>query len=272
MFYVLCFMFYVLCFMFCVLCFVFYVLCFVFCVLCFVFCVLCLCFVFYVCVLCFMFYVCVLCLCFMFCVFLDSFKYILFKKLKQNKNKMALSDSKMAHMVQQMRNQESQDINEYNQKIKNTLDNLVCESKDDYRKIVCGLMNFCARLFEKEQTGYFIERQHQEQIKIVKQKWKDLVKKTMFNDELSLNNLISIRQDEQNRPVQKLIQEKQTFKIDKWNQFCSSVFSVNTCFELSCFNISTKHCKRCKIAKYCSKECQTSDWKNSHKRVCFMSK
>jgi len=30
----------------------------------------------------------------------------------------------------------------------------------------------------------------------------------------------------------------------------------------------TLKCSRCQVAYYCSRECQVSDWKNSHKHVC----
>ena len=42
------------------------------------------------------------------------------------------------------------------------------------------------------------------------------------------------------------------------------------CNATNCFNTATKTCGKCKIAKYCSIECQKADWRLSHKRSCEM--
>jgi len=41
------------------------------------------------------------------------------------------------------------------------------------------------------------------------------------------------------------------------------------CTREGCDNDALKSkCSRCHVAYYCSRECQVSDWKNSHKHVC----
>lgn len=40
------------------------------------------------------------------------------------------------------------------------------------------------------------------------------------------------------------------------------------CNAPGCVEIATKKCGRCKVAKYCCKECQKSDWKMTHKHIC----
>ncbi|KAJ4902935.1 Ubiquitin carboxyl-terminal hydrolase 19 [Raphanus sativus] len=39
-----------------------------------------------------------------------------------------------------------------------------------------------------------------------------------------------------------------------------------------CGNLTTKKCSRCKSVRYCSAECQTSDWNSGHKLKCKVSK
>mmetsp|Transcript_16590 Transcript_16590/g.24561 ORF Transcript_16590/g.24561 Transcript_16590/m.24561 type:complete len:538 (-) Transcript_16590:636-2249(-) len=41
-----------------------------------------------------------------------------------------------------------------------------------------------------------------------------------------------------------------------------------TCWSCDKANIGTMRCKSCKVARYCSKECQRSDWKSDHKGRC----
>ncbi|OIW08102.1 hypothetical protein TanjilG_06645 [Lupinus angustifolius] len=36
-----------------------------------------------------------------------------------------------------------------------------------------------------------------------------------------------------------------------------------------CGNLSSKRCSRCKVARYCSVECQISHWRSGHKHECF---
>lgn len=47
---------------------------------------------------------------------------------------------------------------------------------------------------------------------------------------------------------------------------------VSSCFSCGYSNSSVSHtlirCANCKLAKYCSKECQSYAWKESHKRLC----
>jgi hypothetical protein len=40
------------------------------------------------------------------------------------------------------------------------------------------------------------------------------------------------------------------------------------CANQDCTNVGTKKCSGCMSAKYCSRECQTQDWKNRHKLGC----
>jgi hypothetical protein len=40
------------------------------------------------------------------------------------------------------------------------------------------------------------------------------------------------------------------------------------CSASGCVSIATKTCGRCHVARYCSRECQISDWKISHKHSC----
>jgi hypothetical protein len=40
------------------------------------------------------------------------------------------------------------------------------------------------------------------------------------------------------------------------------------CGNICCYNIGIMICSRCKIIKYCSKQCQREDWKR-HKTECF---
>ncbi|KAL0701761.1 hypothetical protein Bca4012_057883 [Brassica carinata] len=37
-----------------------------------------------------------------------------------------------------------------------------------------------------------------------------------------------------------------------------------------CGNLSTKKCSRCKSVRYCSANCQKSDWNSGHKRQCMV--
>jgi hypothetical protein len=48
-----------------------------------------------------------------------------------------------------------------------------------------------------------------------------------------------------------------------------SVFGLDleTCFRSQCTNSAAKKCAKCGHARYCSKECQTTDWKK-HKTTC----
>ncbi|EER05690.1 hypothetical protein Pmar_PMAR011736, partial [Perkinsus marinus ATCC 50983] len=44
---------------------------------------------------------------------------------------------------------------------------------------------------------------------------------------------------------------------------CSGCFS-----KMGSINGKLKTCSRCKVARYCSTQCQASDWKAGHKREC----
>ena len=39
------------------------------------------------------------------------------------------------------------------------------------------------------------------------------------------------------------------------------------CQKEGCHNVGSRRCSRCKVARYCSKECQTAAWKQ-HKKQC----
>lgn len=64
-------------------------------------------------------------------------------------------------------------------------------------------------------------------------------------------------------------------KIDKFESNITSITSVphnavnyNCCW--TCHKIGKcQICTRCKLARYCSKECQTSDWTKTHKKYCL---
>ncbi|KAL7534338.1 hypothetical protein ACHAWF_004802 [Thalassiosira exigua] len=43
------------------------------------------------------------------------------------------------------------------------------------------------------------------------------------------------------------------------------------CARECCSNPGTKSCNRCKIVRYCSRDCQVVDWKAGHKKVCKKS-
>ena len=42
----------------------------------------------------------------------------------------------------------------------------------------------------------------------------------------------------------------------------------NICNASGCLNVASKTCSRCKVARYCSRECQITDWRASHKHSC----
>lgn len=44
-----------------------------------------------------------------------------------------------------------------------------------------------------------------------------------------------------------------------WNHICN---------RQGCVKVATKSCGKCKVAKYCSRECQSIDWRQSHKHAC----
>lgn len=48
-----------------------------------------------------------------------------------------------------------------------------------------------------------------------------------------------------------------------------NLFKSSICKLTCCNNKPTKHCSRCKFARYCSKECQIEHWKY-HKQHCFI--
>ena len=42
----------------------------------------------------------------------------------------------------------------------------------------------------------------------------------------------------------------------------------NICNASGCLNVASKTCSRCRVARYCSRECQITDWRASHKHSC----
>ena len=42
------------------------------------------------------------------------------------------------------------------------------------------------------------------------------------------------------------------------------------CNAMGCTQYADKKCSKCKTAVYCSRECQVSDWRMSHKHSCIM--
>ena len=60
------------------------------------------------------------------------------------------------------------------------------------------------------------------------------------------------------------------FMKDKYNATLPSfVPSDNYCWKCQKEETQLKTCARCKVSKYCSKQCQKSDWKEIHKIVCL---
>ena len=51
--------------------------------------------------------------------------------------------------------------------------------------------------------------------------------------------------------------------VEKGSRFCHAP---------DCFNVGTSACAQCKQTKYCSKACQTLDWKSGHKEACAKPK
>ena len=47
-------------------------------------------------------------------------------------------------------------------------------------------------------------------------------------------------------------------------QICFKQF----CNASGCNRIASKHCGKCRVAKYCSRECQVGDWRATHKNSC----
>ena len=45
----------------------------------------------------------------------------------------------------------------------------------------------------------------------------------------------------------------------RFKQFCNAS---------GCNRIASKHCGKCRVAKYCSRECQVGDWRATHKKSC----
>ena len=48
----------------------------------------------------------------------------------------------------------------------------------------------------------------------------------------------------------------------------SQVCWRHICNAQGCAEVATKTCGRCKVARYCSRKCQVSDWKMTHKHTC----
>ena len=42
----------------------------------------------------------------------------------------------------------------------------------------------------------------------------------------------------------------------------------NICNASGCLIVASKTCSRCKVARYCSRECQITDWRATHKHSC----
>ena len=66
--------------------------------------------------------------------------------------------------------------------------------------------------------------------------------------------------------------------VPEWYEFSNVRFGPRrigyyACDHRGCFQTETvdqqfARCAKCKLARYCSKECQTADWKGRHKQVC----
>ena len=53
---------------------------------------------------------------------------------------------------------------------------------------------------------------------------------------------------------------KQNYNVDK---------KIRKCWNCKNFKTNMKKCTKCKIPFYCSKECQSIDWKKQHKNECY---
>jgi hypothetical protein len=65
---------------------------------------------------------------------------------------------------------------------------------------------------------------------------------------------------------------RRTFIVDRGHFLCKCAYCISNTNELRCcscgINDTVFWCKRCKQVCYCSKQCQTMDWKRNHKVIC----
>lgn len=50
-------------------------------------------------------------------------------------------------------------------------------------------------------------------------------------------------------------------------QFALNILGIQVCANCQSMKADFKHCGKCKIVRYCSRECQAKNW-SSHKQVC----
>ncbi len=69
-------------------------------------------------------------------------------------------------------------------------------------------------------------------------------------------------------PLSKVQEEAQKL-LD--NADANNVNEIESCFECSKKMEGLKQCSKCKLAKYCSQDCQIKHWSSTHKKLCTQS-